>query len=277
MGLGTDKSLSNFVCSCSDVKSQRRCQHLTNAGCKESQFHSLPFVQAVASMSSSSSSSVGCRAGDYELPPATTILCQFRQLARANHVVCVSQKVLNVSEKQGSLPSWFSLPMWWNIQCVLLAWLIIRHPEYMAQKPQSAHKSFQLAPKPFLISRIDYNPSVIWISPKNSTCPSGKLRTKITSPIAKSTSPGLSDTTFFARWNAFGGMVMLGIDWAIMMTMQPSLKTMKTVTACEQAFHLRDIKRSLEFGKNSSYLHTKQHSTMAPHLLCQPFQPALNK
>ena len=60
-----------------------------------------------------------------------------------------------------------------------------------------AHKSFQLTPKPFLISRIDYNPSVIWISPKNSTCPSGKLRTKITSPIAKSTSPGLSHTTFF--------------------------------------------------------------------------------
>ena len=58
--------------------------------------------------------------------------------SRANNVVCVSQKVLNVSEKQGSLPSWFSLPMWWNIQCVLLAWLIIRHPEYMAQKPQLA-------------------------------------------------------------------------------------------------------------------------------------------
>jgi len=62
-----------------------------------------------------------------------------------------------------------------------------------------AHKSFQLAPKPFLIGRIDNNPSVIWISPKNSTCPSGKLRTKNTSPIAKSTSPGLSDMTFFAR------------------------------------------------------------------------------
>ena len=30
---------------------------------------------------SSSSSSVGCREGDYELPPATTIPCQFRQLA----------------------------------------------------------------------------------------------------------------------------------------------------------------------------------------------------
>ena len=37
------------------------------------------------------------------------------------------------------------------------------------------------------------------ISPNNSTCPSGKLRTKITGSIAKSTSPGLSDMTFFAR------------------------------------------------------------------------------
>ena len=63
-----------------------------------------------------------------------------------------------------------------------------------------AHKSLQLAPKPFLIGQIDNNPSVIWISPKNSTCPSGKLRTKNTSPIAKSTSPRLSDTTFFAHW-----------------------------------------------------------------------------
>ena len=63
-----------------------------------------------------------------------------------------------------------------------------------------AHKSFQLAPKLFLISRIDYNSSVIGICSKNSTCLSNKLRTKITSPIAKSTSPGLSDTTFFACW-----------------------------------------------------------------------------
>ena len=67
-----------------------------------------------------------------------------------------------------------------------------------------ANKSFQLAPKPFLISRIDCNPSVIWISPKNSTCPSGKLSTKITSAIAKSTSPRLSDTTFFAHWFVSG-------------------------------------------------------------------------
>ena len=32
------------------------------------------------------------------------------------------------------------------------------------------------------------------------TCPSGKLRTEFTSPIGKSTGPGLSDTTFFACW-----------------------------------------------------------------------------
>ena len=36
-------------------------------------------------------------------------------------------------------------------------------------------------------------------SSENITCPSGKLSTEFTSPIAKSTSPALSDTTFFAR------------------------------------------------------------------------------
>ena len=35
---------------------------------------------------------------------------------------------------------------------------------------------------------------------KNFTCPSGKLRTEFTSLIAKSTIPGLSDTTFVACW-----------------------------------------------------------------------------
>ena len=34
----------------------------------------------------------------------------------------------------------------------------------------------------------------------NISCPSGKLKTEFTYPIAKSTSPELSDTTFFARW-----------------------------------------------------------------------------
>ena len=36
-------------------------------------------------------------------------------------------------------------------------------------------------------------------SSKEFTCPSGKLITEFTSSIAKSTSPELSDTTFFAR------------------------------------------------------------------------------
>ena len=35
---------------------------------------------------------------------------------------------------------------------------------------------------------------------KNITCPSGKLKREFTIPITKSTSPGLSDTTFFACW-----------------------------------------------------------------------------
>ena len=46
------------------------------------------------------------------------------------------------------------------------------------------------SPKTFFISSIDYSSSAIWISQK---------RTEFTSPIAKSTSPRLSDTTFFAR------------------------------------------------------------------------------
>ena len=35
-----------------------------------------------------------------------------------------------------------------------------------------------------------------------------------------------------------------GIDWAIMVTMQPSFTTIKTATACEQSLHLRDIEKS---------------------------------
>ena len=45
------------------------------------------------------------------------------------------------------------------------------------------------------MSSIDYSSSVIWLSQKTSLAL--KLRTEFTSPIAKSTSPGLSDTTLF--------------------------------------------------------------------------------
>ena len=54
-----------------------------------------------------------------------------------------------------------------------------------------------------LMSRIDYSPPVIWISSKNLTCSLGNSRTEFTSLIAKCTSPGLSDVTFFARWRGF--------------------------------------------------------------------------
>ena len=40
-------------------------------------------------------------------------------------------------------------------------------------------------------------------SPQKITRPLGKLRTEFTSPIAKSTSPRLSDTTFFAPCDKF--------------------------------------------------------------------------
>ena len=49
-----------------------------------------------------------------------------------------------------------------------------------------------------LISQFFYNLN----SSKYFTYPSGKLRIEFASPIAKSTSPGLLDTTFFARWTS---------------------------------------------------------------------------
>ena len=52
-----------------------------------------------------------------------------------------------------------------------------------------------------------YSTSVILVLPKIFACPSGKLSTEFTSPIAKSTSPGLSDTTFFTR----RGFMLLGL------------------------------------------------------------------
>ena len=65
-----------------------------------------------------------------------------------------------------------------------------------------ARTPFQLAPKTFwwaeLISQFFCN--IIWIPQKNYSCPSGKLRTEFTGPIAKSTTPMLSDTTFSACW-----------------------------------------------------------------------------
>ena len=58
------------------------------------------------------------------------------------------------------------------------------------------------SPKNVLMSRLISQFFCNLNSSKNFTCPSGKLITELTSLIAKSTSPRLSDTTFFARWSS---------------------------------------------------------------------------
>ena len=61
-----------------------------------------------------------------------------------------------------------------------------------------AQTSFSNSPKPFWWAELISQFFCYSNSSKNITCPSGKLKTEFTCPIAKSTSPGLSDTTFFA-------------------------------------------------------------------------------
>ena len=59
----------------------------------------------------------------------------------------------------------------------------------------------------------------------------------------RNTSDGLLGIPFVGYQhltNAFGGMGTLAIVWAIVMTIWPSLRTMKTVTACLQALRSRD-------------------------------------
>ena len=67
-----------------------------------------------------------------------------------------------------------------------------------------AQTSFQLAPKAFLRAELISQFFCYSNSSKNITCPSDKLKTEFTSPIAKSTNPGLLDTTFFACWMLMG-------------------------------------------------------------------------
>ena len=55
------------------------------------------------------------------------------------------------------------------------------------------------SPKNVLMSRLISQFFCNLNSSKKFTCPSGKLITEFTSAIAKSASPGLSDSTFFAR------------------------------------------------------------------------------
>ena len=62
-----------------------------------------------------------------------------------------------------------------------------------------AQTSFQLVPKAFWRAELISQFFCYSNSSKKITCPLGKLKTEFTSPIAKSTSPGLLDITFFAR------------------------------------------------------------------------------
>ena len=66
--------------------------------------------------------------------------------------------------------------------------------------PKPRRRSFQQAPKVFWWAELISQFFCCSNSSKNITCLSGKLKTEFTSLIAESTSPGLSDTTFFARW-----------------------------------------------------------------------------
>ena len=90
----------------------------------------------------------------------------------------------------------FQIPVWSGIcrvQRKLFLQLAIRASwslHFLAQT------SFQLAPKAFWREELTSQFICYSNSSKNITCPSGKLKTEFTSPIAKSTSPGLSDTTF---------------------------------------------------------------------------------
>ena len=62
------------------------------------------------------------------------------------------------------------------------------------------HMSFQLAPKAFWWTELISQFFCYSNSSKNITCLTGKLKTELTSPITKSTSPGLLNTAFFACW-----------------------------------------------------------------------------
>ena len=113
---------------------------------------------------------------------------------------------------------------WWENWCwsLLRVWGIIKHLCYRGCLPETgpgckenhfyslpsgqAELAFtspvviSASPKSFLTSRIHFTILLLFEFLKKITCASGKLKTEFTSRKAKSTSPGLSDTTFFARW-----------------------------------------------------------------------------
>ena len=91
------------------------------------------------------------------------------------------------------------------------------------------------------MSRIDYSSSAIWIPLKNFTCPSGKLRTGFTNPVVKSTSPGLSDTTFFALRSA--NRALLIIIFSLLCWMERRYQTQPDSECRAEACNLGQLPR----------------------------------
>ena len=94
-------------------------------------------------------------------------------------------------------------------------------------------------------------------SSKNITCPSGKLKTELSSPIAKSTGPGLSDTTFFARSTFFAHWLQEVVTY---MTIVPkgvfSKKGPEPSTFCQRTYYLQFL----------SYVYVQFHVVPEPSL-----------
>ena len=70
------------------------------------------------------------------------------------------------------------------------------------------------SPKIVLMSRLISQFFCNLNSSEKFTCPSGKLITEFTSPIAKSTIPGLSGTTFFVRCSHTIKCLLNELGWA---------------------------------------------------------------
>ena len=86
-----------------------------------------------------------------------------------------------------------------NINIYFFTYYRVQRKSFLQLAIWASWTSFQPAPQTFwkaeLISQLFSYSNFS----KDITCPLGKLKTEFTHPIAKSPSPGLSDTTFFAR------------------------------------------------------------------------------
>ncbi len=78
-----------------------------------------------------SSSSFGCGAGDHKICLTAAILGQRRNIVWLQHSIRISQEVLNIFQVQRAWPSWLTLSMRWNIQCIFFQRFIIIETKHM--------------------------------------------------------------------------------------------------------------------------------------------------